>query len=1008
MVRWREGREPTLGCVGSLVVPGAMLLWRTGQENTCPAAARRVRTWTKGPAPGEERRQDQEKCRMKISLTSRRPLLGWLLTLCLVAGLNACGGGGSSSSGASASGSGGTAPTAGVFSGTFKPASINTSNVTGYALQMPYSVDIGYTGTGTLYLVATSDQSIVSSFTGAVADSQLSGTITFQPNLTPGTYNTKVVLHACLDSKCASEVTGSPVTLPITLVINPNIQVQQQVSLARSGTDPAPSATLPVTIPASAGTVTLTSSGGNGAVTASFDGSQLHINTTQARAGVYTLQLVLQGSASAQYTQTVSVSYTVTAPAGGEQVLAASPDALNLFLPQSGQPTTQVITVTPPTWTSSPVTAQISSDYTHQMSLSSGPGANQYTLSINTAGLIPGIYDAYVQFGAGSTGGSAGVPITLDVTEGFYASGSFNNIYLDARSTTSALQVTAPIITADGSSATWTASTATPWLQVTPASAPTGTATPMVVNIAPVFNGSPSWLFSGNITLDTNQAGVQAQSIQVMVRNQLPQLERTTAVLSGTGGRIYVDGVIAGTNLLASGNLTVSGATLNAASYRMDTRFVGEVGMLALDLSGATPGQPIVVSANTPLISSQVSIAVQAPLQAAAAYQDLPYSAYRPGRYAPGNGAFYFSAPGEVYRWALSAGQWTLNQTAVVGATGVALRPDEQELDVATGSTLQSLDPASLAPINSGAPLRTTAGVANVDAFDGSGPAYLPTIAYASDGRAIASVAPVSGGAQVGYNGIDWIAAPSDTRLLANLVTAPQIGDPGESPIGGQGGTGVALVLSPSGHAIVGSSAAGSVALYLAKHGWWDTAPALTAGVYVVGAADDGQTFVASDGSVHSAATVVGNLNAVLPLSEYAGGFGLTQDGRYGLVYSYEIPLAAGPATNGVLRVVDLSQAPATALAPSAVVAVQALSSPVGCTTTPLASGESCQHTASITLAPGSGTAFILGPRGIAAVPLPSNVAVQTASATAAPRSAKAQGSRVSSVVSRPVGQLRK
>jgi hypothetical protein len=51
----------------------------------------------------------------------------------------------------------------------------------------------------------------------------------------------------------------------------------------------------------------------------------------------------------------------------------------------------------------------------------------------------------------------------------------------------------------------------------------------------------------------------------------------------------------------------------------------------------------------------------------------------------------------------------------------------------------------------------------------------------------------------------------------------------------------------------------------------------------------------------------------------------------------------------------------------------------VGCTSTTLATGETCQHTASITLAPGSDSAFVLGPRGVAAVALPAGVAVMTA-----------------------------
>jgi hypothetical protein len=43
---------------------------------------------------------------------------------------------------------------------------------------------------------------------------------------------------------------------------------------------------------------------------------------------------------------------------------------------------------------------------------------------------------------------------------------------------------------------------------------------------------------------------------------------------------------------------------------------------------------------------------------------------------------------------------------------------------------------------------------------------------------------------------------------------------------------------------------------------------------------------------------------------------------------------------------------------------------PLGCTAA-FAEGETCLHTAAITVAPGDRTAFLVGPRGVAAVPLP-------------------------------------
>ncbi|HWS68995.1 MAG TPA: hypothetical protein VN325_40010 [Steroidobacteraceae bacterium] len=77
-------------------------------------------------------------------------------------------------------------------------------------------------------------------------------------------------------------------------------------------------------------------------------------------------------------------------------------------------------------------------------------------------------------------------------------------------------------------------------------------------------------------------------------------------------------------------------------------------------------------------------------------------------------------------------------------------------------------------------------------------------------------------------------------------------------------------------------------------------------------------------------------------------------------------------------------------------------------TSSTLATGETCQHTASITLAPGSDSAFVLGPRGVAAVALPPSVAVMNASAAAArPAVAGQVGQRQDQLrLMRPLGVL--
>ena len=70
----------------------------------------------------------------------------------------------------------------------------------------------------------------------------------------------------------------------------------------------------------------------------------------------------------------------------------------------------------------------------------------------------------------------------------------------------------------------------------------------------------------------------------------------------------------------------------------------------------------------------------------------------------------------------------------------------------------------------------------------------------------------------------------------------------------------------------------------------------------------------------------------------------------------------------------DLSNVESTGVTNARLVATLALPDAVGCTAASTAA-ESCRHSASVTVAPGNGTVFVLGPRGIAAVPLPDSLA---------------------------------
>jgi hypothetical protein len=555
---------------------------------------------------------------------------------------------------------------------------------------------------------------------------------------------------------------------------------------------------------------------------------------------------------------------------------------------------------------------------------------------------------------------------------------------LNAASTLADLQLVTPIVTADGSSALWTASTSTSWLSLDPLTGSTDPATPLTLRIDPAVAATSDLAHFGSYTVTTNQPGTVSQDFDVRFSNRLPWLQRTSAVLTGSSGRIYVDGMFASSRVIETGSVKATGATLVAANYRRDQRFAGDFIMLAIDVADATPGTPVTISANTPLFTSQVNLAVKAPARVTPSYQPLPLATYRPASFAPGLGAFYFSGPGKVFRWSLSGVGAALTQADVAGVLGVALRPDEQRLHATSGATVLALNPSDLALLATSPPLGDIFGQRSDPAwqFDGSGTAFLPSLVYASDGRALASVSTASA-PEFATRSPYWITTPTPTRVLGDLTDAPLLGDPGVNPLVTSGSlAGSSLVASPSLHAVVASNPDGNVAMYLSNQAGWTAGPNVGIGNAVVASSDDGQTLVTSNGSVYSAGSSVGNLNALLPSSDFAGGFGVTQDGRHALVYSYQINAAQGPASNALLRVVDLDQALLTSFSPASIASNIALTAPVGCTTLPLGSGESCQHSASITLAPGSSSVFILGPRAVAAVALPASIAVQDAAAT--------------------------
>jgi len=132
---------------------------------------------------------------------------------------------------------------------------------------------------------------------------------------------------------------------------------------------------------------------------------------------------------------------------------------------------------------------------------------------------------------------------------------------------------------------------------------------------------------------------------------------------------------------------------------------------------------------------------------------------------------------------------------------------------------------------------------------------------------------------------------------------------------------------------------------------------------------DGGDVVLRSDGRLRAYAFQQ-DLSVNVPAGQLAGGWGLTGDGRFALLYTYAMSGSGDTAvaSQPMLHVLDLG----TSVGRGPVVEIAALPLPAvpGCGL-PRASGERCAHTAHV-LADAAGTvAFVVGPRGVAAVPLP-------------------------------------
>jgi hypothetical protein len=886
----------------------------------------------------------------------------WMRVVALVLWLAVagCGGGGG--------GDGGNEPVPGTLNVTFTPGEVAVSNVEGQftTTTVHFTATLSYTGTSDFYLFIGELNGVVSDVDATLSGNQLTGYATLTTAIAPGVHDTELLLQACLDPQCNREL-GSPFRLPIRHEVLPNIGMPTELALRRAGREPAPQAVVPVSVPAAAGQVSMQLASSTGTIDVSFDGSQLLVSTRQLRAGRYIATVDLRSQTDPRYRRTLTITYTVDPPPGGERELSVSPQQFFSVPLEQGQVTTRRFKVNRPTWTDVLDPPVVTND--RDIMTLRDLGNDEYEVTLDSRGREPTTYQPRIRWTAGPTGGEAGVSFFTTVSSAFYAENQLV-AELGLNSGPAELRKSTRVMTFDGVPQRWSASTSVPWLRLLTTQGTTGVDSLEVEIDAAALPGIGYEV--GEVLLSIDRPGTTTVAAVSAVRNSIPYLQfPSVRTLVGDRGRVYIEGrirqVFGPGSILGSGALKVDGARLVDAQLINDNRFVGDMLVLRTDLADAVPGRDITIRLESPLMSSQVVLSVEAPGAVPAGYLPLPLGSYRPPQYSAGRNAVFFAGGDTVYRWTHDGASWRVDSVALPGVIDVALRPDERVLYAISGAVaVQALDPDSLAATGQGALHQVAVDFDRSD-FDPQARAGMRALAYSADFRAFGSKR--GSGLDGPNSGVDWLL----TATMGNLLDLPRWGGPGffMETIGTGPVTSSGIVRSPGGHALLAQHPGGTVRIYRPESRAWGSYGSVPAATTLAAVSDDASRTITSDGVLR---IPFGNqsLAGLVPPTHVAGGYGLTADGQFVLVYGYRIATEQGleRARDATLWVFDASGDLLQPIGPAQLLAALPMSDAVGCVQA-LATGETCRHDARIAVDEQGHSAFVLGPRGLAAVPLP-------------------------------------
>jgi hypothetical protein len=856
-----------------------------------------------------------------------------------------------------------------TLSANFSVAEATASAVEGegFPAVVRATVTLTYRGTRDIYIGVVEEEGLLANYSVDISGQPYKLEMFFKTGRLAGTYTSQLKLLACFDTACREQAPGSPLVLPIKLTVTPNLQVQPKLLLSRTGLEAAPGAKVKISTPPGAGTLSFASGGEtDGYFGLALVGDELTVTTGQLPAGRYVRRVEFQASGGSVYRAGIDLEYVVNAPPGGQRALGfVWPDVV---LPQvkQGDVFSQRFRVQRPTWIVD--NAQPLLDDPTGLFRLRDLGGDEYEITANTAGVaVDTTLRATVNLNGTVSGAQQSAGISVSVGRAFWVAGGLD-VTLDGTSTAAAFRLKAPVVSETGQALRWSARSLTPWVTVVRSAGVSGV-DEIEVLVDPSAVIAQAQAGFGEIEVAVDRPNTSPQRVSVAVGYDIPRVGFALrgALLAGQN-TLYLDGYLVRPYSVAA-CLSVTGATLRATTVLSDNRFVGAFNVLRLTLSDVVEGQDVVVRCTTPLLTTLVRVPVRAVPRVAAGYAGLPFNAWRSAQFAQGQDALFFAGNGVVARWAQTATGWAYTSRQMPGLIDAALYGDHSFLIGVAQAQAWRIDTASLATtLTTPFVADMFSRVLNVDPKPLAG---MSALVFAADGAAyVASLQLQTTGDPVAAS---YGASGFFYPLTASIGNGTDPGSNGSENVPAGGPQSGGVVRSPGGAWVVGQVPSGRLRVHEAANRSPVFAEQLPPGVSLRGVSEDGTRRLRSDGVLHVGGNPVGgSLASRLPAGFVVGGYGLTGSGRHALVYGYRIVAeAAGPrAREAAVWVFDITDATSQGVALAPLLDRLVLADAVGCTTT-LQANESCEHLASVTVAEGDQSAFVLGPRGVAAVPLP-------------------------------------